>query len=163
MAPNHDTSGSYSTFKGFLKQFQGDGGRGSQQMCRNLWINFFLTCCLWSFHCIGVLRCPWGALPSCALGTVNTLSFHHLLHPLVQSFLSWDSLTSQTSLFFSITFGRNSMGCFPTLKSGALQGIKQKPLCNGRWGGEGRSSRSEWTEAWCETGLEVSVVPSLTN
>lgn len=121
-------------------------------MCGNLWNNFFLVCSLWSSHCIDVLRCP------CGVGTINTLSFYHLqrvqiLHPLVQPFLSWDSLISQTSQFFSIAFGRNSTGFSPVLKSEALQGVE--PLCNGRWGGEGRSSRSEWTEVWCETGLSV--------
>lgn len=56
------------------KKHRGGWGRGSQQMCRSLWINFFLTCSLWSSHFIGVLRCPQGALPSCGVGTINTLS-----------------------------------------------------------------------------------------
>lgn len=47
------------------------------------------------------------------------------------------------------------MGYSPTLENEALQGLES--LCNGRWGCEGRSSRSEWTEMWCETGLWVSL------
>lgn len=138
------------------KKHQGDWGRGSQQMCRSLWINFFLSCSLWSFHFIGVLRYPRGALPSCGVGTINILSSHHLqrvqiVRSLVQPFLSWDSLISQTSEFFSIAFGRDLMGYSPTLKNEALQGLES--LYDGRWGGEGRSSRSEWTEVWYETGL----------
>ena len=165
-----DTTRSYNTFEDFLIKCQWDWGRRSQQRCRSLWFFFYFffnlpstppqdICSHW---CAKVSRgslyltlettvvwmpshtfCP---LSSKGAGYVSSRATSVLQCNRFYPRAAWSPMLIKSVLFRYFWWGLR----WGTTQHCRMRLYKHKTcLCKGRWGGEGRSSRSKWV--WCAT------------